>query len=129
MSYVTVSTQTYQFIYNLKLSRRPHSLKSSQAYSRVNWLQEETDVSGLSFPKRRFFPATNRRGCVPEKILLHVFFFAFILFCISVSAVWAYFSQIYFQTFSQNKGTNLVRFSGSHRGECENERLLDCCPV
>jgi hypothetical protein len=33
-------------MYNLKLSRRLNSIKSSREHSRVNWLQEETDVSG-----------------------------------------------------------------------------------
>jgi hypothetical protein len=85
-------------IYNLKLSRRLNSIKSSQAHSRVNWLQEETDVSGTIcpyhrgsdvrtisvpvimvltseprwwgqrwFPKRRFLPVTNWRGCGPGR--------------------------------------------------------------
>jgi hypothetical protein len=40
-----------KFIYNLKLSRRLNSTKSSRAHSRVNWLQVETDVSGtISVP-------------------------------------------------------------------------------
>jgi hypothetical protein len=38
-------------IYNLKLSRRLNSVKSSRAHSCVNWLQVETDVSGtISLP-------------------------------------------------------------------------------
>jgi hypothetical protein len=36
-------------LYNLKLSRRLNSIKSSRAHSGVNWLQVETDVSGTIF--------------------------------------------------------------------------------
>jgi hypothetical protein len=42
-------------VYNLKLSRRLNSTKYSRVHSRVNWLQEETDVSAIiSFPIIRF---------------------------------------------------------------------------
>jgi hypothetical protein len=35
---------TFPNLYNLKLSRRLNSIKSSRAHSRVNWLQVETNV-------------------------------------------------------------------------------------
>jgi hypothetical protein len=39
-------------VHDLKLSRQLNSIKSSRARSRVNWLQEETDVSGtISVPE------------------------------------------------------------------------------
>jgi hypothetical protein len=94
----------------LKLSRRPNSLKSSRAHSRVNWLQEETDVSG-TVPETSVFPCNQLMlRCARVDFIGCIFLSAFILFCISASAVWAYFLQIYFQTFSQNKETNLLRF-------------------
>jgi hypothetical protein len=55
----TVKTATLR-IFILKLPRRLKSIKSSRAYSRVNWLHEETDVSGtISVPITRVLMLTS----------------------------------------------------------------------
>jgi hypothetical protein len=50
--------------YNSKHSRRLNSIKSSRAHSRVNWLQEETDVSGTVFEVEDSWVACDPRNPV-----------------------------------------------------------------